>query len=127
MKKIFKHVIGFAIITFFCLVSLFITNCFGLKFPAAIIGLVLFTISLLLGIVKMQWVEDACNFLIKNMALCIVPFVGGIIVYQKLVLENFLVIALVVLIATTISIIAIGIFIEYGLKFLRLYKMRKKK
>ena len=127
MRSFFKYVIGFSIIAFFCVVSLFITNYWGIKLPSSILGLLLFTIALLSGIVKIHWVEEACNFLIKNMALCIVPFVGGIVVYQKLVFDNLLVISLVVFVATTISIISIGLFTEYGLKLLRLYKMRRKK
>lgn len=127
MRKLLKYIIGFLIIAFFCAISLFITNYSGLKFPSSIFGLLLFTFALWSGLVKIHWVEDACNFLIKNMALCIVPFVGGIVVYQKLVFDNLLVITLVVFVATTISIVSIGLFTEYGLKLLRLYKMRRKK
>ena len=126
MKKVFRYILGFLIIAFFCAVSSWFISLSGLKFPAAIVGLLLFSISLLLGVIKIEWVEESCNFLIKNMALCIVPFVGGIVVYQKLVFDNLLVISLVVLVATTVSIISVGLFVEYGLKLLRLRRMKKK-
>ena len=121
----YNFIKGLIIILSFCGISTGITHFLNLKIPASIIGLALFTLCLIFGIIKEESVKDVCEFFIKNMAMCIVPFVGGIVAYQKLVFQNIFVIAIVVLFATTISIILTGIFTEYGLKLMRLKRMKR--
>ena len=125
IQKFFKLLRGFFIIAIFSASSIIIVKSLQIKIPASVIGLILFMLSLLLGIIKEDWIKDSCNILIKNMSLCIVPFVGGVIVYKQLVWENIAVISLVVFIATAFSIVLTGVFVEYGLKYLRLRRIKK--
>ncbi len=90
--------------------------------PPAILGLILFAVSLVLGIVKEAWIETTANVLIKNMAMFIVPFMGGLVVYKSLLVKNIFVILFVTFTTTTLLIIITGLFVEFGLKFMRKLK-----
>ena len=90
-------------------------------------GLIFFTLALNFGIIKEKYIESTVNFLLKNMAILFVPFVVGIIKYKQLLLENWLMILLVVFLTTFLIIVSLGLFVEYGLKFLRLHKINKYK
>ena len=45
----------------------------GLPMPGAVIGLLLFTACLFLGWIKLDWVEQSSEFLLKHMLLFFVP------------------------------------------------------
>ena len=97
-----------------------------IKFPPAILGLVLFAVSLISGFVKENWIKDAVELLMKNMAMFLLPFWGGLVVYESLLERNALVILLVVFLTTTIIIVCTGLFVEYGLKYTRLLKWKSR-
>ncbi len=127
MIKLLKYCLGFFIIFFIYYVSLFILKLFKIPFPPAILGLILFFLGLKLGIIKEAWVEETSNFLLKNMAILFVPFIVGLITYKDLLLKNWFIILLIIFLTTTFMIVSIGLFVEYGLKFIRFYKIRKAK
>ena len=125
LKKIFKIFIGILILFIFYLLSVFICNIINLNFPPSILGLVMFAAALISGFIKEDWIKDACDILIKNMAMFLIPFWGGLIVYEKLLEDNCLSVLLVIFITTTVIIVSTGLFVEYGTKFLRLHNMRE--
>lgn len=67
---------GFAILVAFELLG-FGLHRLGVPMPGAVIGLLLFTISLFTGVVKLVWVERASSLLLRNMMLFFVPVVIG--------------------------------------------------
>ena len=85
----------------------------------------LFALSLITGIIKEEWIEITADWLINNMAMFLIPFWGALILYQNLLSKNALVILLVVFLTTTLIIVFTGLFVEYGIKFLRLWRMKK--
>lgn len=101
---------------------MFLVKLTHIAFPPAILGLILFTLALFGGIIKEEWVEKTANFLLKNMAVLFVPFVVGLIVYKDILLQNWLSILLVIFVTTTVIIVSVGLFVEYGLK---LYEEQK--
>lgn len=126
VKNSVKFLIGFAILLGFSYFGLFIVNSLNLKVPASVIGLILFAISLIFGLIKEEWVETCVNFLLKNMPLLFVPFVVGLSVYKSFLMKNIIPILLVVLLTTTITIVFTGYLAEYGIKILRIIKIRGK-
>ncbi len=56
------------------------------------------------------------------MAMFIVPFMGGLVVYKSLLVKNIFVILFVTFTTTTLLIIITGLFVEFGLKFMRKLK-----
>lgn len=126
VKISIKFLIGFAILLGFSYFSLFIVNSLNLKVPASVIGLISFAISLIFGLIKEEWVETCVKFLLKNMPLLFVPFVVGLSVYKSFLMKNIIPILLVVLLTTTITIVFTGYLAEYGIKILRIIKIRGK-
>lgn len=111
---------------FLYIVSLMIIKITKLFLPPVILALILFTISLAIGIIKEEWIKCTANFFLKNMPILFVPFIVGLVSYKKLILQNLFTIILVIFITTIITIVLTGLFVEYGIKFLRLYKIRRK-
>ncbi|MCM1340099.1 MAG: CidA/LrgA family protein [Muribaculaceae bacterium] len=123
--QFFELLLGLCILIFFYYISYLIVRVLNIPMPPAILGLILFAFALIEGLIKEQWVESICNLLIKNMAMFLTPFVGGLILYKSILVKNWLVIFLVIFITTTLTIMVTGYFTEYGLKRLRLHKIRK--
>jgi holin-like protein len=63
---------GFAILSAFQFAGAVI-HAFGFPMPGAVVGLLLFTASLFLGWIKLEWVESTTGFLLKHMLLFFVP------------------------------------------------------
>lgn len=126
VKKFFDFILGFAILFGFYYISLFIVRITHIVFPPAVLGLILFAVSLLCGIVKEKWVESSVNFILKYMAMLFVPFLVGLTEYKNLIMHNIFAIFFVIFVATTVTIVVTGFFAEYGIKYLRLLKMRNK-
>ncbi|ULL15721.1 CidA/LrgA family protein [Paenibacillus sp. H1-7] len=73
--------IGLSILIGFYLLGSILHEAAHIPLPANVIGLILFTASLFLKLVKLEWVEDAGQFLIKHMLLFFIPFVVGTMVF----------------------------------------------
>lgn len=127
LKNIFDFTLGFLILISFYFVSLFIVKTLNTPFPPAILGLVLFAAALIKGIIKEDWIKQTCEFLVNNMAMFFVPFIAGLITYKTIIYKNLLVIILVIFITTSLTIVLTGLFVEWGLKLLRLHKIKKLK
>lgn len=125
MKKILEFILGLVILFGFYFLALAFLNILHIKFPAPILGLILFSIALINNWIKEDWIKTTVELFLKNMALLFVPFIVGLIVYQDTLLKNGLNIAIIVFITTILTIIFTGLFVEYGIKYLRLHKMRK--
>ena len=125
LKKVWNLIIGFIILFAFYFISLIIVKLIHMPLPPAILGLILFAIALIQGYIKEEWIKIACDLLIKNMAMFLVPFMAGLIVYKSLLLKNWLVIFLVIFVVSTLTILITGLFVEWGLKLLRLYNIKK--
>ena len=125
--KIFKFLFGFILIFLIYFFAKLIIKLTHLPFPPTILGLILFTLGLKMKIIKESWIEFTSKILLENIGMLFVPFIVGLIAYKDLLLKNWLAILVVVFATTTFLIVLLGLFVEYGLKFLRLYKIRKVK
>lgn len=50
----------------------------GVPIPGGVLGLLLFYFALVSGVLKLQWVEKAANFLLRHMVLLFVPLTVGL-------------------------------------------------
>lgn len=125
INKVLKFCLGIFIMTGLYFISRLVINALNLPLPPAILGLIFFASLLILGLIKEDWIKDASDFLISNMALFLIPFWGALIVYEDLLAKNALVILLVVFITTILTIVGTGLFVEFGIKYLRLKRIKK--
>ena len=95
------------VIIFGCLaLGELIVSVTGLKLPSSIIGLILLTIFLKIGWVKIKWVKGISDFLSSNLAFFFVPSGVAIMLYLDVIKNSFLPIV-VAAFGSTIIILAV--------------------
>ncbi len=85
---------GFAILLLFHLLGLLLNKLAHVPLPGSVIGLILFTLCLFAGIVKLEWVEESAQFMLRHMLLFFAPVVVGTIVFAPLLKRQWLPISL---------------------------------
>jgi len=78
----------------------------GVKLPSSIIGMLLLTLLLKLGWVKLHWVQGIADFLVKNMGFFFVPAGVAVMIYFDLIKASFWPI-LVSTIVSTVLVLAV--------------------
>ncbi len=124
-KDIALQTLGFGILIILQFISNVIINILPIKFPAPILGMVIFVILLQAKIIKEEWVKNICELLLKHMALLFIPLFVGIIVYFDLIKTNILPILLAIFLITTLIMVFTALFVETIIKFTRLSRMKK--
>lgn len=83
------------IILFLCLeAGTFISHWLPFKFSDSIIGLLILFILLNLQIVRLRWIEQGANILLKHMSLLFIPVAVGLLGYLDIFLQSIVVIAI---------------------------------
>jgi holin-like protein len=78
------------VIIFGCLaIGELIVSLTGLKLPSSIVGMILLTVSLKAGWVRLQSVKGISDFLSKNLAFFFVPSGVAIMLYLKVIQASF--------------------------------------
>ena len=124
LEEFLYFVLGITILFAFYYFCCFIVKFFNIPLPPAILGLILFSAALIEGIIKEKWIKTACIILINNMAMFLVPLFCGLIAYKSILEKNWLAIFIIIFLTTTLVIVSVGLFVEWGIKFLRLNKMK---
>lgn len=97
------------VIIFGCLaLGELIVNITGLKLPSSIIGMILLTVFLKVGWVKLKWVKGISDFLSKNLALFFVPSGVAIMLYLDVIKAAILPIVVASLGSTVIILAVTG-------------------
>lgn len=68
----------FAVIFAFLALGEYIVYLTGIKVPSSIIGMILLTVSLKAGVVKLSWVERTADFLVRNLGFFFIPAAVGV-------------------------------------------------
>jgi len=79
---------GFSILLTFYLAGIIIQKGLHVPLPSSVIGLVLFTLSLFLGLIKLKWVEQTATFLNRHMLLFFAPIIAGTLSIMPLLREH---------------------------------------
>ncbi len=78
------------VIIFGCLaIGELLAQLTGIKLPGSIIGMLLLTLLLKLGWVKVAWVKGISDFLVKNLPLFFVPPGVAVMLYLDVIEANF--------------------------------------
>lgn len=70
--------IQISILAIFLLAGNLVVTFFHIPLPGSVMGMVMLLSLLVLGIVKLEWIERAADFQIKHMTLLFIPFVIGL-------------------------------------------------
>lgn len=99
---------GLAILLSFHFAGLLIRGWLHIPLPANVIGLILFVVSLFAGWVKLEWVEESAQFLLRHMMLFFAPFIVGTIVFFPVIGGNALGIGLSLIVGTLLVLLVTG-------------------
>lgn len=80
---------GFAVIMGFYLAGLVLKAALGIPLPGNVVGLLLFVAALFAGVVKLEQVERAADFLTRHMMLFFVPVVVGTMAFFPLIAKEW--------------------------------------
>jgi len=97
---------GLAILFLFHLAGSALERIAGAPLPGNVIGLILLLAALLLGWMKLEWVEETANFLLKHMLLLFAPIVVGTIQFWPLLREEWLPVAATLLLGPAAVVVA---------------------
>lgn len=79
-----------------------------IKLPSSIIGMLLLTISLKIGIVKLEWIKGMANFLVDNLGFFFVPPGVALMLYLDLIKAEFFPILTATVVSTIIVFVVTG-------------------
>ena len=100
----------FHIIILYCLyfIGNWVQDTLDLFIPGSVIGMILLFILLLTNILKVTWIEQGAQFLIKNLSLLFIPVTVGVIDYFSLFAGKGLRLIGIVLLSTVLVMIISG-------------------
>ena len=101
--------IRYCAIIFGCLaLGELIVYLIGIHFPSSIIGMILLTLFLHLGWIKLHWVKAFSDMLISHLGLFFVPPSVAILAYFDLIAKNFWSISVAIVVSTIIVMVVTG-------------------
>ncbi|MDD4922426.1 MAG: CidA/LrgA family protein [Bacteroidales bacterium] len=80
----------------------------GVKLPSSIIGMLLLTLLLELGWVKLHWVKGLSDFLVRNMGFFFVPAGVAVMMYFDLIRASFWPIVVATVVSTILVLAVTG-------------------
>ncbi len=93
-----------------------ILQAVGVPLPPAVLGLILFSAALFTGAIRPKSVEPAGDFLLKNLLLFFIPAIAGITEYLPQLRQEWLPIAVALLVSTAGSAIVAGYVVGLAVK-----------
>lgn len=80
----------------------------GIRFPSALIGMLLLTLFLKLGWVRLEWVQSLADFLLKHIGMFFVPPGVALMLHFDLIAAEWLPITIATLVSTVMVLAATG-------------------
>jgi len=80
----------------------------GIKLPSSIIGMLLLTLFLQLGWIKLEWVQGLTDFLVANLGFFFVPSGVALMLYFDIIQAQFWPIVIATLVSTVLVLIVTG-------------------
>jgi len=95
---------GLAVIFGFYALGEMVSSGLHLPVPGSVLGMLFLLFALLSGAVKLEWVENEAEFLVKNMSVLFIPPGVGIILYLGLIRAQILPISLALVLSFVITL-----------------------
>jgi holin-like protein len=104
---------GFVLLLLFLLVGEGTSVYFDLPMPGNVIGMALLLLALVCGWVKLEWLQEAADLLLRYMALFFVPAGVGVMLYFDLIGREWLPIVAGTVISTFVVMAVTGWTVKY--------------
>lgn len=100
---------GFAVLLLFQLCGEMIVSSCNWPVPGNVLGMALLLTALIFGTVRIEWVLEAAELLLANMALLFVPVGVGVILYFDLIAREWLPILAATVLSTFVVLAVTGL------------------
>ncbi|MBP1612771.1 MAG: murein hydrolase transporter LrgA [Bacteroidetes bacterium] len=80
----------------------------GIKLPSSIIGMLLLTLFLKLGWIKLQWVQGLSDFLVANLGFFFIPPGVALMLYFDIISAELIPIVVATLVSTILVLLVTG-------------------
>ena len=107
---------GLAVLLLFLLIGEAVA-ALGVGLPGNVIGMLLLTAALALGIVRVEWVRRSCDVLLDNLAFLFVPPGVGVMLHFGVIGRSWLAIAVAVLVSTIAVLVVTGVGSQWLLRY----------
>ncbi len=107
---------GFAILLFLQWISTLIISFLQIPFPPSLLGMLLLTLLLGTGTIRVATIEDICTLLIEKMGMLFLPAGVSMILYLDVIEAEFSAIALTIIISSFAVLVVTAFFLEIVLK-----------
>ena len=104
-----KYLLQFSIIGLITFVAELLSYFIPIPVPAGIYGLIILFILLTLKVIKLEWVEDAANFLLSVMSIMFVPAIVSLITKWDAIKNDVVGIVVTAFVSTIVTIIVSGV------------------
>lgn len=84
----------------------------GIPFPSSILGMLLLTVLLAAGAVKLSWVKPVTDLLTRNLAFFFVPAGVGLMIYLHIFRAEWFAIGISVIISTFVVMAVVGLLYQ---------------
>lgn len=98
----------FLIILIICFTGEVLSKVVHIPLPGSIIGMILLFICLLIGLIKLQMIEEISKFLLEHLAFFFIPAGVGLLAYIGILKENLIPILVICFITTFLVMIVTG-------------------
>lgn len=102
----------FAIIIVICFLGEILNRFLGIPIPGNVIGMIILLAGLVTKVIKLSYIEDISEFLLKHLAFFFVPAGVGIISSLDILKGNWISILAIVFISTILVTAATGITVQ---------------
>ncbi|MBF8983650.1 CidA/LrgA family protein [Lutibacter sp. B2] len=103
----------FGIVLLILFLGTFISDFFNIPIPGNVIGMVLLSIALIKGIVKLEDVEEAANLFLNHLAIFFVCPTVGIMLYFDMIKLQFLAIVVPTIGSIVIGLVVTGKVVQF--------------
>jgi len=102
----------FALLFVFTFLGQWVAPHLPFTLPGSIVGMLFLFLALVLGIVKLDWIEQGSGLLIKYMAVMFVPLGVGLVAYLAVIRHGAFPFILSTLVSTFITMAVAGLIFE---------------
>lgn len=92
-----------------------VQTLFHLPIPGSVVGLILLFLALHIGIIRVEMIEDVCEFLLSNMSFLFIPAGVGLMTSLGILKGKWIAFMVILIIST----ILVWVITAYTVKYLR--------
>ncbi len=107
---------GFAILLGLQLLGEVLSTWLNLPLPGSVIGMILILAGLRVGLIKLAWVTEASELLLKNLSMLFVPAGVGVMVYFDLIAQQWFPLVFATAVSTVAVIAVTGLTAKFLLR-----------